>query len=83
MYDSVQYLQQPERVFAEIYRVLRPGGVCIITFSNRMFYSKARQGRIHVFMQLHPPSVCSLSAWGGITTIMFVPCYKRVDIAPD
>ncbi|GLC34764.1 hypothetical protein PLESTM_000237500 [Pleodorina starrii] len=38
---SVQYLQQPERVFAEIYRVLKPGGVCIITFSNRMFYSKA------------------------------------------
>jgi SAM-dependent methyltransferase len=38
---SVQYLQQPERVFAEIYRVLRPGGVCIITFSNRMFYDKA------------------------------------------
>ncbi|GIL54347.1 hypothetical protein Vafri_9917 [Volvox africanus] len=39
---SVQYLQQPERVFAEIYRVLKPGGVCIVTFSNRMFYTKAR-----------------------------------------
>lgn len=38
---SVQYLQQPERVFAEVYRVLSPGGVCIISFSNRMFYSKA------------------------------------------
>eukprot|EP00775_Hariotina_reticulata_P013533 gene13533-13659_t len=38
---SVQYMQQAERVFAEIYRVLRPGGVCIITFSNRMFYDKA------------------------------------------
>eukprot|EP00897_Mesotaenium_endlicherianum_P006849 jgi/Mesen1/6192/ME000032S05480 len=38
---SVQYLQQPERVFAEIYRVLRPGGVCIVSFSNRMFYQKA------------------------------------------
>ncbi|GIL54348.1 hypothetical protein Vafri_9917 [Volvox africanus] len=38
---SVQYLQQPERVFAEIYRVLKPGGVCIVTFSNRMFYTKA------------------------------------------
>ncbi|GLI61477.1 hypothetical protein VaNZ11_003874 [Volvox africanus] len=37
---SVQYLQQPERVFAEIYRVLKPGGVCIVTFSNRMFYTK-------------------------------------------
>lgn len=38
---SVQYMQQPERVFAEVYRVLKPGGVLIITFSNRMFYSKA------------------------------------------
>ncbi|GFR47957.1 hypothetical protein Agub_g9761, partial [Astrephomene gubernaculifera] len=38
---SVQYLQQPERVFSEVYRLLKPGGVCIITFSNRMFYSKA------------------------------------------
>lgn len=38
---SVQYMQKPERVFAEIYRVLKPGGVCIITFSNRLFYQKA------------------------------------------
>jgi SAM-dependent methyltransferase len=41
---SVQYLQQPERVFAEISRVLKPGGVAIISFSNRMFYQKAIQG---------------------------------------
>jgi ubiquinone/menaquinone biosynthesis C-methylase UbiE len=40
---SVQYLQQPEKVFAEIYRVLKPGGVCIVSFSNRMFYEKVRQ----------------------------------------
>ena len=40
---SVQYLQRPEEVFAEIFRVLKPGGVCIITFSNRLFYSKAVQ----------------------------------------
>ncbi|BDA49429.1 hypothetical protein COCOBI_14-0460 [Coccomyxa sp. Obi] len=40
---SVQYLQQPERVFAEIYRVLKPGGVCIVTFSNRLYYNKAIQ----------------------------------------
>jgi SAM-dependent methyltransferase len=39
---SVQYMQQPELVFAEIYRVLKPGGVCIMTFSNRMFFTKVR-----------------------------------------
>ena len=41
---SVQHMQQPERVFAEIQRVLKPGGVCIMTFSSRLFYTKAIQG---------------------------------------
>ncbi len=40
---SVQYLQYPEAVFAEIYRILKPGGVAIFSFSNRMFYDKAIQ----------------------------------------
>ncbi|MBD2460491.1 class I SAM-dependent methyltransferase [Oscillatoria sp. FACHB-1407] len=40
---SVQYLQYPEAVFAEIYRVLKPGGVAIVSFSNRMFFQKAIQ----------------------------------------
>ncbi len=38
---SVQYLQYPEVTFAEIHRVLAPGGVAIASFSNRMFYQKA------------------------------------------
>ena len=38
---SVQYLQYPEAIFSEIYRVLKPGGIAIISFSNRMFYQKA------------------------------------------
>lgn len=40
---SVQYLQRPEAVFAEIYRILKPGGIAIISFSNRMFFQKAIQ----------------------------------------
>ncbi|MBF2002845.1 MAG: class I SAM-dependent methyltransferase [Synechococcales cyanobacterium C42_A2020_086] len=40
---SVQYLQFAEAVFAEIYRILKPGGICIVSFSNRMFYEKAIQ----------------------------------------
>lgn len=38
---SVQYLQHPEVIFAEVYRVLKPGGVAIFSFSNRMFHQKA------------------------------------------
>lgn len=38
---SVQYLQFPDAIFAEILRVLQPGGVAIISFSNRMFPHKA------------------------------------------
>ncbi|MGD1849730.1 MAG: class I SAM-dependent methyltransferase [Cyanophyceae cyanobacterium] len=40
---SVQYLQYPEAIFSEIHRVLTPGGVGIISFSNRMFFQKAIQ----------------------------------------
>ena len=40
---SVQYLQYPEAVFSEILRILKPGGIAIISFSNRMFYQKAIQ----------------------------------------
>ncbi len=38
---SVQYLQQPVAVFREVARVLKPGGVVAITFSNRCFPTKA------------------------------------------
>ena len=38
---SVQYLQHPEAIFTEIHRVLKVGGVAIISFSNRMFPHKA------------------------------------------
>jgi SAM-dependent methyltransferase len=40
---SVQYLQYPEAILAEIHRILKPGGVAIVSFSNRMFYQKAIQ----------------------------------------
>jgi SAM-dependent methyltransferase len=40
---SVQYLQYPEAIFSEIFRVLKPGGIAIISFSNRMFFQKAIQ----------------------------------------
>ena len=38
---SVQYLQYPGRVFAEVARVLAEEGICIVSFSNRLFFGKA------------------------------------------
>ena len=38
---SVQYLTSPVRVFGEIARVLKPNGKCCVSFSNRMFPTKA------------------------------------------
>ena len=40
---SVQYLEYPEAVFSEIQRLLTPGGIAIVSFSNRMFFNKAIQ----------------------------------------
>ncbi len=38
---SVQYLQRPVEVFAEVRRVLRPGAPFIVSYSNRCFPTKA------------------------------------------
>ena len=38
---SVQYLQHPAEVFAEVRRVLRPGAPFIVSYSNRCFPTKA------------------------------------------
>ena len=47
---SIEYLTQPAAVIAEVLRVLRPGGVFAITFSDRWFPSKA----IRVWGEIHP-----------------------------
>ncbi len=38
---SVQYLTRPIETFQQVNRILRSGGVFIVTFSNRMFPTKA------------------------------------------
>lgn len=38
---GAQYLQRPVEVFADVARVLRPGGAVAVSFSNRCFPTKA------------------------------------------
>lgn len=44
---SVDYLTRPIEVFDEVSRVLRPGGVFVCTFSNRLFPTKAIRGWLY------------------------------------
>ena len=47
---SIEYLLRPREVMAEAMRVLKPGGVCVVSFSDRWFPTKA----IRVWSELHP-----------------------------
>jgi SAM-dependent methyltransferase len=46
---AVEYLIHPDAVFAEVARVLKPGGHFVLTFSNRWFETKA----IRIWKSLH------------------------------
>jgi SAM-dependent methyltransferase len=47
---SIEYLVQPQAVLREARRVLRPGGLCVVTFSDRWFPTKV----IRIWGELHP-----------------------------
>ncbi len=38
---SIQYLTEPKKIFDEVARVLRPGGLHLVIFSNRTFSTKS------------------------------------------
>jgi SAM-dependent methyltransferase len=38
---SIQYLTRPVEVFSDVNRILKPGGVYVLTYSNRCFPTKA------------------------------------------
>lgn len=70
---SIEYLINPLLVFQEIHRVLRPGGILALAFSNRWFPPKAIKiwTRLHEFERLamvlemfhRTPGFKDLAAW--------------------
>jgi SAM-dependent methyltransferase len=59
---SVDYLTRPREVFAELGRILRPGGRAVMSFSNRCFPTKA----IRIWRQT-----------GDLDHVFIVGCYFR------
>lgn len=55
---SVQYLIRPVEVFKSIGTALKPGGICLITTSHRVFPTKV----VKVFLTLPAPERCKLVA---------------------
>ena len=55
---SVQYLIRPMSVFSSVARVLKPGGICMVCMSHRIFPEKV----IRAFQVLPPAQRCELVA---------------------
>ena len=62
---SVDYLTDPVAVFADVARVLRPGGLFVCTFSNRLFPTKAIRGWLATDDDTHMEIVTSYFAAAG------------------
>jgi SAM-dependent methyltransferase len=66
---SIQYLQQPVAVLSEVREILKPGGVVIITFSNRCFPTKAVLIWQALEMGHHPQLVSLYLEQAGFTDV--------------
>jgi SAM-dependent methyltransferase len=67
---SFEYLTQPEKIVAEAKRVLKPGGMFVVSLSNRYFPPKV----IKLWTQLHP---MERMAWVG--TLIKQAGFKKVE----
>ncbi len=64
---SVQYLQHPEAVFSEFDRVRAPSGVVVVSFSNRMFPTKAIRAWREASMSSRADLVAEYLRAGGMS----------------
>jgi len=80
---SVQYLVNPKEVFAEMHRVLKPGGVVVVVFSNRCFIEKtvsvwAREVydcEGHALLLRQYLLCCPSGGWTGLSSIDVSPSH--------
>ncbi len=67
---SVQYLIHPLEVFAEVWRILKPGGCFVLSFSNRSFPTKATAVWLgtddHQHLELVASYFIHSAAWEGL-----------------
>ena len=75
---SVDYLTRPIDVFADVARVLRPGGRLVTTFSNRCFPTKAVLG----WLANDEPTRCRIVATYFDASGAFAPATVDVRLAP-
>jgi len=75
---SIDYLNKPKEIFDEIGRVLRPGGECLLSMSNRCFPTKAFQIWLQTSDLEHIFIVGSFFHYSGL----FEPA-KCDDISPN
>ncbi len=67
---SFEYLTQPQKIVAEARRVLKPGGMFVVTLSNRNFPPKV----IKLWTQLHP-----MERMGWIGMLLKQAGFKKVE----
>jgi len=73
---SIDYLTSPVEVLQEVHRVLRPGGVCLLSFSNRCFPSKA------VALWLHSSDAEHVRWVGSLLLCAGFPRPQAYDLSP-
>ena len=80
---SVDYLTRPIEVFADVARVVRPGGPFVCTFSNRLFPTKAIRGWLATDDQQHCAIVAAYfeqaGSWDEPTIELRTPLDRRGD----
>jgi hypothetical protein len=94
---SVQYMTRPLEVFAEVARILRPGAPFILSFSNRMFPTKAvalwralndgqHGGLVDLYFKLSggfgPAEFLDLSPFSGRSDPLFAVVAEKLEPPP-